>query len=142
MYSMATRAGKRPPAARAASTRPALEIIIDTGNASVSESKKVNRSRTTPVAITLITLPFASVLSLRFRSQSVQKAGNAKYARPIREPANKPVTKAANSGAKPNSLKVDEETCSIPINGYSAVLARTRELGLVDSYPATDGLKE
>lgn len=117
MYSMVTRAGKRLPATRAVSTRPALEIIIDTGNARASEVKKVNSSMKNPVVITLRTLPFTSVLSLRFRSQSAQKAGNAKYARPIREPANNPVTKAANSGAKPSSLKVEEEICSIPIKG-------------------------
>jgi hypothetical protein len=109
MYSIATRAGKRLPATSAASTRPALEIIIETGNAKISDMRKANSSIANPLVITLITLPFACALSLRFRSQSVQKAGNEKYARPIREPANNPVTKAANSGAKPNRLKVDEE---------------------------------
>jgi ribosomal protein L22 len=47
----------------------------------------------------------------------MQKEGNEKYARPMREPVNNPVTNAANSGAKPNRLKVDEEIWSIPIKG-------------------------
>lgn len=117
MYSMQARAGKILPATRAASTKPALETIIEIGNAKVSEIKKNPSSVANPMAITLLNLLFASVLSLRLRSQSVQKAGSAKYARPIREPANKPVTRAANSGSGTNSLNVDEETCSIPING-------------------------
>ena len=101
----------------AASTRPALEIIIETGNAKTSERRKATSSIAKPLAITLITLPLPCALSLRLRSQSVQKLGNEKYARPMREPANNPATKAANSGAKPNRPKVDEEICSIPIKG-------------------------
>jgi len=117
MFSITTRAGKRLPATRAASTRAALEIIIETGNAKTSEMRKMNSSMENPTVITLITLPFAFAVSLRFRSQSVQKAGNEKYASPMREPANNPVTNAANSGAKLNRLKVDEEIWSIPIKG-------------------------
>ena len=114
---MVARAGKRLPATRAESTRPALEIIIDIGNAIASDIRKENNSVANPRTITLITLLFASVFSLRLRTQAAQRAGIAKYARPIKEPANKPVIRAANSGAKLNNLKVDDEICSIPING-------------------------
>jgi hypothetical protein len=78
LNSAAIKAGKRLPATSAAKTRLALEIIIRTGRANISEITNPKRSSVKVQMVILTTLALAVALILRLSGHRTQKSGRAR----------------------------------------------------------------
>jgi hypothetical protein len=104
-----SRAGRRLPDMTAASTSPALDIIIKTGRTSISEAKNPSKnSANTHVVVFIILLRTDLILFLI--GQKMHRKGRAKYVMPIRNPASNPAVRAPISVAGPNATNVDSES--------------------------------
>lgn len=105
------------PEIRAASTSPALDIIIKTGSIRISETTNPKRSSANTHAVTVIVLPLAALVILLLTGQRIQRSGRARYVRPIKNPASNPAVRAPISEAEPNATNVHSDSRSNPISG-------------------------